>query len=236
MIMSYGYNHAVPADQASADARVGFIRRTYGHLAGAVLAFAGIEAVLVNLPGIENLVMPMLQAWWLVLLLFLGVSYVADRWAHSTTSPGMQYLGLGLYVVVEAFICLPLLYYAKTFSPNAIGTAGILTLSVFGGLTVAVFATRKDYSNIAPIISIGGMLALGFVIASLIFPMGNMVFLIFCFFMVALVSATIIYQTSNVLHHYQTDQHVAAALALFASIATLFYYILYIASMLSGRD
>ena len=46
------------------------------------------------------------------------------------------------------------------------------------------------------------------------------------FAMVALVSAAILYQTSNIIHHYRTDQHVAAALALFASIATLFWYIL----------
>jgi FtsH-binding integral membrane protein len=46
--------------------------------------------------------------------------------------------------------------------------------------------------------------------------------------MVALLSGYILYDTSNVMLHYRTTQHVAAALALFASIATLFYYILWI--------
>ena len=36
----------------------------------------------------------------------------------------------------------------------------------------------------------------------------------------------ILYDTSNVLHHYRTDQHVAASLALFASLATLFWYMI----------
>ena len=31
---------------------------------------------------------------------------------------------------------------------------------------------------------------------------------------------------ATILHHYDTDMHVAAALALFAAIATLFWYIL----------
>ena len=44
--------------------------------------------------------------------------------------------------------------------------------------------------------------------------------------MVILMSGYILYYTSNVMPHYRTDQHVAAALALFAAIATLFYYIL----------
>jgi ABC-2 type transport system permease protein len=39
--------------------------------------------------------------------------------------------------------------------------------------------------------------------------------------MVALVGGTIVYQTSNVIHHYHPDQHVAASLALFASFATI---------------
>jgi FtsH-binding integral membrane protein len=39
-----------------------------------------------------------------------------------------------------------------------------------------------------------------------------------------------------VLHHYRTDQYVAASLALFASVAILFWYILRIVIAFSGRD
>ena len=45
----------------------------------------------------------------------------------------------------------------------------------------------------------------------------------------------ILYDTSNVLHHYRTEQYVAAALALFASVALLFWYILQIVISLSNR-
>jgi FtsH-binding integral membrane protein len=44
--------------------------------------------------------------------------------------------------------------------------------------------------------------------------------------MVVLASGYILYHTSNVLHHYGTEQYVAAALALFASVALLFWYVL----------
>jgi len=37
-----------------------------------------------------------------------------------------------------------------------------------------------------------------------------------------------LFYTSNVLHHYRISQHVAAALALFASVMTLFWYVLQI--------
>ena len=46
--------------------------------------------------------------------------------------------------------------------------------------------------------------------------------------MVVLASGYILYYTSNVLHQYRTDQYVAAALALFASVALLFWYVMQI--------
>ncbi len=49
---------------------------------------------------------------------------------------------------------------------------------------------------------------------------------IFTYAMIALACCSILYSTSNVLHHYRIGQHVAAALALFAAVALLFWYIL----------
>jgi len=237
--MSYAPEYSMygTVAEAPADTRAAFIRRTYGHLAGAVGAFIAIEAVLVNVVS-PNMIRSMMGGWWLVLLMFMVVSWVAQKWATSDTSVGTQYLGLALYTVAEAIIVLPLLFIAS-MQPNGgdiIGQAGILTFCIFGGLTGAVFFTKRDYSYLAPTLSIGGWLVLGFIVAAFIFPMSSMIMLIFCFFVVALLAGTIIYQTSNVIHHYRPDQHVAAALALFSSIATLFYYILYIIMLLNDRD
>ena len=71
---------------------------------------------------------------------------------------------------------------------------------------------------------IGFFVALGFIAASLIFgfSLGNL----FAFLMVAFAGGAILYDTSNILHKYRTDQHVAASLSLFASVALLFWYIL----------
>ncbi len=235
--MSYAMDYPLAA-RAPASARVAFIRRTYAHLAGAILAFAGLETLLLSIPNIERTVLPLMlgsgMSWLVVLLAFAGVSWLANRWAQSDASVGLQYLGLSLYVVAEAVIFLPLMLIAWLHYPNAIPTAGIVTLGLFAGLTAAVFLTRGDYSHIRPILSIGTFIAIGFVIAACIFPFSNMLMTIFCFAMVALASGAIIYNTSNVLHHYRTDQHVAAALALFAAVALLFWYVLQI--LMRSRD
>jgi FtsH-binding integral membrane protein len=54
--------------------------------------------------------------------------------------------------------------------------------------------------------------------------------------MIALACGYIMYDTSNVVHHYHTDQHVAASLALFASLVLLFWYVLRIAMMFASDD
>jgi FtsH-binding integral membrane protein len=233
--MSYAYDARIAA-HAPALERAAFIRRTYGHLAAAILAFIGIEFALLRLtPGIEQIVVGMMSVSWIFILGgFMVVSFIANYWARSGASPTMQYLGLGLYVVAEAIIFLPLLYVADRFfqDQHVIRTAGILTLAVFGGLTATVFITRKDFSWMGPILWMGGFLALGLIVAAVLFGFG--LGLVFCFAMVALISGYILYYTSNVLHHYRTDQHVAASLALFSSIATLFWYVLQIVML--SRD
>lgn len=146
-----------------------------------------------------------------------------------------QYLGLGIYVVAEAIIFLPLLYLANERGGNAILAAALMTGIVFGGLTVFVFITKADLSGWGKYLWLAGFVAMGVIVCSIVtggFGLG----LIFSAFMIALACAYILYETSNVLHHYRTDQHVAASLALFASVAILFWYILRIVIALSGRN
>jgi FtsH-binding integral membrane protein len=142
-------------------------------------------------------------------------------------------------VTAEAIIFLPILIIASHIAdvpgrPSVIPTAAILTLAVFGGLTLSVFVTKKDYSPLRPILSVGTWIALGVIVAGCF--VGFNLGLVFSFLMVALMSGYILYYTSQVMLHYRTDQHVAAALALFAAVATLFWYILQIVMSTSSRD
>ena len=53
--------------------------------------------------------------------------------------------------------------------------------------------------------------------------------------MIVFAGGAILYSTSRVLHEYQTGQHVAASLELFAAVALLFWYVLRLL-MSFGRD
>ncbi len=229
MIRDMVNNGYAVADQ-TADIRSAFIRRTYAHLAGAILLFAALEALLLGplLPVVQPMIAAMLgssMGWLLVLGIFMVVGWVADRWARSAQSVGMQYLGLLLYVVAEALIFLPILFLAQYMtSPNVIPTAALLTLTLFAGLTGTVFITKRDFSFLRGALMVGGFIALGLIICSAIF--GFDLGTIFSVVMVGLAGGYILYYTSNVLHHYRPEQHVAASLALFAAVALMFWYIL----------
>lgn len=223
------------AAQAAAEERSQFIAKTYLHLAGAIGAFLALEAVLLNLPGIESLVGLMVGSqygWLIVLGLFMAVSWIANSWAQSAVSQTMQYLGLGLYVAAEAIIFVPLLFIAGRLDPGIIPTAGLTTLALFGVLTAIVFVTRKDFSFLRGILLFGGFAALGLIVVAILvgFTLGP----VFTYAMIALACGYILYDTSNVLHHYRIGQHVAASLALFAAVALLFWYILRL--FMSSRD
>lgn len=215
--------------------RAAFIRKTYLHLAAAILAFVVLEFFFFT-SGVARVMfelMTMKNAWFVVLALFMGASFLANWWANSSTSKPMQYLGLALYVFIEAVIFVPLLAIALYYSGDGaiIAKAGIVTLSLFAGLTATVFITKSDFSFLGPILMIGGFVALGVILASMLF--GFNLGSIFAFIMVAFAGSAILYNTSNVMHRYNETQYVAASLSLFASIALLFWYIL---SIFTRRD
>ena len=226
---SYSNTFGDTAAQALPEERATFIRKTYLHLAGAVLIFALMEAYLVTSGAGRAIASTMLGgrwSWLIVLAVFMGISMLAQWWANSQTSKPLQYAGLALFIVAESIIFLPLLFMAsvRSNSLEIFAQAGITTIGLFLGLTAVVFLTRKDFSFLGPILAVGGFVALGFIAAGILFGFSLGSF--FAFAMVAFAGGAILYDTSNVLHRYNTNQHVAASLSLFASVALLFYYIL----------
>ena len=148
----------------------------------------------------------------------------------------MQYAGLGLYVLAEAVILLPMLYICIRVlrEPNLPIMAAAITAMCFIGLTVFVFTTQVDLASWGKFLALGGLVAMGVIIAGICF--GFSMGLWFSGLMVALACGYILYDTSNVLHHYNTTQYVAASLALFASVILLFWYVLRILMMFANQD
>jgi len=221
--------------------RAEFIRKTYTHLAIALAAFAGLEWLLFQSDAIKNFALGMTGGfnWLIVMAAFFGVSILANKWAMSNTSKQKQYMGLSLYVVAMSIVSLPLIvaaeYYGSVFAgKNLILNAAVITLAMVAGITTIAFTTKKDFSFLGGFLKIAFFIAIGAIILSIVF--GFTLGIVFSAVMVIVMSASVLYETSNVIHHYNSNQYVAASLGLFASIVLLFWYILQMLMSLANND
>ena len=211
--------------QSAIDARARFITRTYNHLFLSIVAFAAIEVGLFTTGVAKQIAVALLGTNWLLVLGgFVIVSWLASRVAHNSRSLPAQYAALAGFVLAEAVIFVPLLFIANAYAPGAIQSAALVTMLGFAALTGIAFWTRKDFSFL------GGLLRWAFIVALLLI-VGGVVFgfalgTFFSVAMVGLAGAAILYDTSNVLHHFPEDRYVGAALELFASVALMFWYVL----------
>ncbi|MGD8324670.1 MAG: Bax inhibitor-1 family protein [Gammaproteobacteria bacterium] len=215
-----------PVAAADAETRSAFIWRVYGHVALAILAFVGIESWLIS-SGYADRILQMMAgvSWMLILGAFMLIGWGATHIAHTVRSPALQYAALGASVVAWSIIFVPMLAMAINYGGvGVIESAATVTLMGVAALTAVVFVTKKDFSFLRGMLIWGGLLALVAILGGLLFgfELGTW----FSVAMIGFAGAAVLYDTSNILHHYSEDQHVAAALQLFASIAMMFWYVL----------
>ena len=225
--MQYQQQQAYGAKQApmmQADAREKFIVRTYNHLFGAIVLFAAIEVGLFMSGIADQIAMAIAEQFIFVLGAFLIVSWGASHVAHRAASKTTQYAALFAFVLFEAIIFVPMLWIANEFAPGVIQSAAMVTMVGFAGLTGIAFYTRKDFSFLRSLLMWGFFAALLAIAASFLF--GFHLGTWFSVAMIAFAGGAILYDTSNILHHYPEDRYVGAALQLFASVALLFWYVL----------
>ena len=219
------------------DTRGDFVVRVYQHLMAAVFVFVGIEALFLNTPVAESIyefVAGSGPTWLLILGGFMLGQWMVANAAADLLNPQKQYAALFGSAFLYAVLFAPMLHYVFR-SPGNDGTttvaaAALITAIAFGGLTVIGFVTRKDLSFLRPIVMYGFVVALALIVAALLFGFGLGVW--FSLAMVALSGVAILYQTQTIIRKYPSQAHVAAALGLFSSVMTMFWYVL---SLLSRR-
>ena len=217
-------NYATPVSEASVEDRSDFIWKCYAHVVGGILAFAAILAYLVS-SGIAKEIAPaMINNWLMTMGAFMLVGWGASHFAHRLVSRPAQYAAFAVLVVAQAIIFSPMIIYAYMKDPSIIDSAAGVTVLGCVGLIATAMIIRKDFSFLRGMLVWGGMLALGGIIASVIF--GFALGTWFSVAMIGFAGAAVLYDTSNIMLHYPQDRYVAASMALFASIELMFWYVL----------
>ncbi len=214
------------ASAYSVEARSEFIWKCYAHVVVAILAFAAIEVYLFSSGIAMAIAAPMMNNWLLVLGAFILVGMGATHLAHRLESKTSQYAAFAVFVVAEALIFAPMLMVAVLKDPSGSMIESAAGVTVLGcvGLIATAMITRKDFSFLRGILVWVGILALVGIVSAVIF--GFQLGTWFSLAMIGLAGAAVLYDTSNIIHHYPADKYVAASMALFASIAMMFWYVL----------
>lgn len=222
--MQQDLTYANAVATASVEDRSEFIWKTYAHVVGGIIAFAGVIAYLISSGLAMEIAPPMLNYWWATLGAFILVSWGASHMAHTIESKPLQYAAFALLVVAEALIFSPFILLAIATQPGVVESAAGVTILGSVGLIATAMITRKDFSFLRGLLVWGGILALIGIFGSIIF--GFQLGTWFSVAMIGFAGAAVLYDTSNIMHHYPKDRYVAAAMSLFASIALMFWYIL----------
>jgi len=220
----------VPAAQAPEVDRATFVGLVYQHIAAAIAAFVAIEAVLfvTGIAGaLEDFFFGGGGARW---LLMLGGVMIIQTFAAGASSdldnPPRQYLGLFGSAAAQALIFAPFLsfVFGQEGGGATVAQAAVITGIGFAILTAIGMFTRKDLSFLRPIVMWGFGIALLLIIGGAIFGFGLGTW--FSVAMIGLSGANILFRTQKVVRSYPIGSHVAAAVALFTSLMTMFWYVL----------
>ena len=221
----------VSVANAAVDERLVFLRKTYMLvLTGLGVAAAG------GYMGAQALLPYVTQYWWAFFIAYFA-GFLAVRAMRKV--PGLNYVGLFGFTFLCGLILGPLLYIAIQMAngqPTIVIQALVITGSAITGLSAYVLITKKDFSFLGGMLSMGALLLLGMIVVG--FFWGSFTFhLMYSFFGAVLFCGFILYDTSRIMKTHPVDDPVGAALDLFLDFFLLFMYVLRILVMLaSGRD
>jgi modulator of FtsH protease len=210
----------VTAADVSVAERLGFIRKVYGLFFVATLFAIGGVMIGFTFPP---LMIAALEHPWLALIAMIAGVFGATAVRHV---PGLNLFALFGFTTLTGVIISPVLYIVGQNNPASILQAGVLTVGIFGGLTVYAFLSRKDFSFLR------GMLVVGLITVVLSGLLNVLVVgssgLGFALAVASLLlfSGYVLYDTSNIIRRYPTNEYVAAALSLYLDIFNMFLALL----------
>jgi FtsH-binding integral membrane protein len=223
-MMEYG-NTTVPVGLQSAEVRTAFMGRVYARLVAGVAAFVLIELYLFT-SGLAVAITEFVfsTSWLLILGGFMVVSWLANSVALRATTPGSQWGGYLLLVAANALIFAPMLVIAEAQVPGTVAAAGQYSIAGFVILSVIAHRSARDFTWLGATLRWFGVLALVAIVIAVV--TGSALGTWFSLAMIGFAGAAILYETQVILRETPPGRETVAAMALFSSLALMFWYVL----------
>ena len=213
-----------PASSVTTTDRLVFIKKVYSLLAMS-MGTAAIGAYL----GSGPLLLLVAPNMMLFFILQIGLIFFAS---FAARKPGLNMIALFSFTTISGLTLGPLLYQV---GPSIAAEAFGLTAVTFAGLSMYVVYSKKDFSFMSGFLMTGLIVLVVGGLLNMFFIQSGMMHFVMSGASVLLFSGFILYDTSNILRYYGTDEHVSATLALYLDVLNLFIALLSILNIM-GRD
>ncbi len=212
--------NGVPISQVGGTERAAFIRKVYslffsGLLMSGVGGFVGLAT---------GIAVPMARHPFMTLIVFFGVFLLANA---TRKTPGLNVLMLFVFTFVAGLIISPALAVAayKTGGFGVVLNAFGITSAAFAGLTAYTFISRKDFSYMGGMLTVGLVMVIVAIIANIF--IGSSVFSLAISCVVVIVfCGFVLYDTSRIMRTHAMDEYVSAAMSLFLDFINIFLAVL----------
>ena len=211
-----------PAASVSTTDRLIFIKKVYSLLAMS-MGTAAVGAYLGSGPLLLLVAPNMMLFFILQIALIFFASFAARK-------PGLNMVALFSFTTVSGLTLGPLLYQV---GPSIAAEAFALTAITFAGLSLYVVYSKKDFSFMSGFLMTGLIVVIVGGLLNMFFIQSGMMHFVMSGASVLLFSGFILYDTSNILRYYGTDEYVSATLALYLDILNLFIALLSILGIMS---
>ena len=204
--------------------RLVFIKKVYSLLAMS-MGTAAIGAYMGSGPLLLLVAPNMMLFFILQIALIFFASFAARK-------PGLNMVALFSFTTVSGLTLGPLLYQV---GPSIAAEAFALTAITFAGLSMYVVYSKKDFSFMSGFLMTGLIVLVVGGLLNMFFIQSGMMHFVMSGASVLLFSGFILYDTSNIMRYYGTDEYVSATLALYLDVLNLFIALLSILGIMSDE-
>ena len=223
--MRFGSTTTLPRGVTSAASvttteRLVFIKKVYSLLAMS-MGTAAIGAYMGSGPLLLLVAPNMMLFFILQIALIFFASFAARK-------PGLNMVALFSFTTVSGLTLGPLLYQVGP-------SIAALTAITFAGLSMYVVYSKKDFSFMSGFLMTGLIVLVVGGLLNMFFIQSGMMHFVMSGASVLLFSGFILYDTSNIMRYYGTDEYVSATLALYLDVLNLFIALLSILGIMSDE-
>ncbi|ANB11051.1 Bxi1p [Sugiyamaella lignohabitans] len=214
------FKYSTSVAECTLPIRHAFLRKVYTILFGQLVVTAAVGAVISQNSSVSHWVLT--HIWTFYVAIFGAMGLMIGAYVKQRSYP-TNMLFLGGFTLLESY-CVGII--SSLYDTKIVIQAVVLTLVIFGGLSLFALQTKYDFSGWQSYLGAALWGLIGFGLISIFMPYSSGVELAYSVVGALVFAGYIVVDTQLIMRRYHPEDEVAAAIALYLDIINLFLNIL----------